>query len=150
MVNFFKDEIIDDYRCEKCNKINKISKSFEIVKFPEILIVFVKRFLFYPYMKKLKNRINFSNPVLDLRDFYIDYQEESSKVGTEYFNKQKRSSKFRLKGFINHYGEVNYGHYTAICKGDGDEWIKFNDKKISLKNESILNLSESQVYMLFY
>lgn len=39
--NYFKEEIIDDFKCEKC-KQKGISKKHEIVLFPQYLIVLVK------------------------------------------------------------------------------------------------------------
>lgn len=52
--DFFKEEIISDFKCENCGNLG-INKSHNIIHFPKYLIVLVKRFVFFPKPKKLLN-----------------------------------------------------------------------------------------------
>ena len=43
----FKQERIDDFKCERCKK-EGIIKSHSIIEYPKILILMIKRFAFFP------------------------------------------------------------------------------------------------------
>ena len=71
ITNFFEDEIINDYKCEKCKR-KGINKSHEIVEFPHYLIILIKRFVFFPQPQKLENKIEFEEQ-LEISDLYSDF-----------------------------------------------------------------------------
>lgn len=49
---------------------------------------------------------------------------------------------------VHHYGEVDFGHYTASClKDNTKKWYLLNDSKAS---ESMPDSPSSTVYLLFY
>ena len=55
--NHFKEEVIEEFYCEKCKKKQSILKWQSILNFPKILMIVVSRFSFDPYAKKLCHRI---------------------------------------------------------------------------------------------
>lgn len=79
--NYFKQEYIPDFQCEKCKK-RGINKSHNIIEFPHYLIVLVKRFIYFPEQKKLENKIDFKDDTtLDLCDFYCDFTSDKTSEG---------------------------------------------------------------------
>ena len=104
-------EQLDDenlYNCAKCKKPTRAIKSIELAKIPPFLIIHLKRFT--ANRRKIERPIRF--PLKNLK-----LQVSGGKV----FH-------FDLYGVINHYGSLDRGHYTAMCKvkprRDG-----INDKK---------------------
>jgi ubiquitin C-terminal hydrolase len=148
--NFFKSERIEDFLCEGCKKKSDIIKSQEIFRFPEVLMIFIKRFVFHPKPKKLSNSIQIDSQYLDLADYL--YADESSPQGKKFVQKEKKRGKYKLKSFIEHYGEINYGHYVAYCHNeDLGKWALYNDNKTRLiEDEKSILETGSNVYAMFY
>lgn len=148
--NFFKSERIEDFSCEGCGQKSDIMKNQEIFRFPEILIIFIKRFVFYPKPKKLSNSIEIQDPYLDLAEYL--HQGSSTPQGKKFVQKEKKRGRYRLKGFIEHHGEIDYGHYIAYCcDEDSNKWTQFNDNKTrSYENSQFLFDTGSNVYVMFY
>ena len=58
---------------------------------------------------------------------------------------------FVLKGFINHLGTLNNGHYTAVVLNrPGSTWLHCNDRVVSPYRESNEEFVSPYVYLLFY
>lgn len=57
---FLKDEVIQDYRCDKCNKMKNAIKRTKITRLPRYLILHLKRFKYFPKSNKLTQHIKFS------------------------------------------------------------------------------------------
>ena len=135
--NLLIDEIIEDFKCEFCKKRNKIKKTHKIIQYPKILTISIKRFTFFPYPKKLNNKIEIDSSVLNLKKFSLG---------------ESNSSKYTLSSFIEHKGRyIDFGHYIAFCKDKSNKWIYFNDEQVK-NNQSfdhIFNRTFS-VYALFY
>ena len=55
---------------------------------------------------------------------------------------------YDLYGVSNHSGSLSYGHYTAYCKGEDEQWYYFNDSMVDKINESYVVSEEA--YVLFY
>ena len=66
------------------------------------------------YMNKIDCLINFPKEHLNLKD---------------YTAQKKSTVKYDLYGVIQHFGSLNGGHYTAICKNDNN-WVIYNDSKL--------------------
>ena len=62
-------------------------------------------------------------------------------------NLEINGEKFDLNGIINHYGSLNSGHYTSICKIN-DKWFCFNDSHINECSKQTA-ISEN-AYILLY
>ena len=55
---------------------------------------------------------------------------------------------FDLMGVINHYGNMNSGHYTSYCKSSkGEIWYECNDSVVS---ELKTPVKTSSAYILVY
>ena len=150
IANFFKEEQIDDFLCEHCKKKSRIIKSQELFRFPEVLIVFIKRFVFYPKPKKLTNCVAIEDQYLDLSSYL--YHDESSPKGKKFVQQEKKRGRYKLTGFIEHYGEINYGHYVSYCfNEEADKWILYNDNRVKVISDSkFIFDTGSNVYVMFY
>lgn len=148
---FFKKEVIADFKCEKCKQNSDISKTHDIIHYPKLLIINVKRFVMNPYPKKLSNKIAIQEEI-DLSNFYVDSSFDTSTPAKNFFINEKMNGNYKLKCFVEHYGEINYGHYIAYCyNNDLDKWVLYNDEKISeIDNPKFIENSASNVYVLFY
>jgi len=55
---------------------------------------------------------------------------------------------YDLYGVINHYGSMNFGHYTSFCKND-NTWKQYDDSNVSeMNNEN--DVVTDAAYVLFY
>ena len=151
--NFFLKEKIKNYKCEKCEKITSIEKSCKIIKFPQIFIFVLKRFSFFPKKKKLKNKINISKNRQNFENFYCKFEKfkKNNKISNKFFFNEKKKGNYKLKNFINHFGDLDFGHYSSICYDKQiNRWIHFNDQKVSFFKKNILQKSSKYCYILFY
>ena len=111
--------------CSNCNSLQKFSKHYKFDKLPPILIISFQRFKYATmYNKKIST--------------FIKYPLENLEINGE---------KFDLNGIINHYGSLNSGHYTSICKIN-DKWFCFNDSHINECSKQTA-ISEN-AYILLY
>jgi ubiquitin carboxyl-terminal hydrolase 5/13 len=57
------------------------------------------------------------------------------------------STRFRLVGFVSHLGKsVSTGHYVAHWRGEGEEWVLFNDEKVTKCKEPPMNFGYLYLY----
>lgn len=128
-----------DYKCQICENTTatRITKIWRPGMF---LFVHLKRFKMMPNGRIMKIDIPIDVPFeLDLNR----YCDESMKTDTSI------SYKYTLKGFINHYGGYNGGHYTADCISiaDRETWFNYNDSSISKYNGNQINTSNAYILM---
>ena len=135
---FSKEEKLDKenlYKCENCKKELEANKKIEIYHIPKILIIHLKRF---NNNKKINTYIEFPLNDLDIKPFI--------KSGDNV-------SKYDLFGVINHFGSLEYGHYTSFCLNYKDNnWYEYNDRianKIQKGKEKEVIINKN-AYILFY
>ncbi|XP_031569756.1 ubiquitin carboxyl-terminal hydrolase 2-like isoform X2 [Actinia tenebrosa] len=137
---FAKEEVLDgDERptCEKCKKKRKSTKKFTIQRFPQILVLHLKRFSGFGFRSKLQTNVDFpTDTKLDLKEFASD-------------NTDSKMALYSLYAVSNHSGTTYGGHYTAYCKHPlSNEWHCFNDS--SVDNIPASRIGGPQAYILFY
>ena len=109
-------------------------KKLEIYKTPKILIIQIKRF---NRIRKLDTKVYFPISNLDINKYIIS--EDKNK-----------NIKYDLFAVANHYGSLNFRHYTAIYKNAFDnKWYEFNDSMVSEINDTSRIISEN-TYVLYY
>lgn len=112
---FFKDEIIEGFTCEKCKRKGTHTRTVRVYKAPNILVLHLKRFEFLKYSgrkekieSKVQTRINnFSIP----KEYCCEPSNNIFLVSMRfmYFS----GPLYNLSGIVNHYGTTNGGHYIA-------------------------------------
>ena len=142
--SFAAEEKIDNMcRCSNCGDIKYTYQKKDIHKFPQILIIHIKRF---------KNEI-------EKNEEKIYFPEE---IDLSKYNNKGNLGLYSLNSAVFHQGTLIKGHYTAIVKYiPNNKWIFCNDKKTKfLKGDKIMGLNPSynrdditsigDGYILFY
>ena len=134
---FCKEEQLeegDEWYCSKCKKHVLAKKKMELYYLPKILIICFKRFVKESYRwEKNDDEVEFPINDLDLKNFVI--------------GPDKEHSKYDLFAVSQHYGSTGFGHYTAVCKNNGN-WYSYNDS--SVHSISTSDIVSSAAYVLFY
>lgn len=119
---------------EKTNQKEDILKGACFWSFPKILVITLKRFS-ADGSQKLNNLIDFPLENLDLSKYVKGYKPTSYK--------------YDLFGVCNHMGGCNGGHYTAYVKNANEQWVHYNDDRVSII-ENISVIVSPMAYCLFY
>ena len=136
--DFSMEEKLDKdnlYRCENCKEELEANKKIEIYHLPKILIIHLKRF---NNNKKINTLIEYPLTDLDLK---------------KYIKSKDKVVKYDLFGVINHFGSMEYGHYTSYCLNYNDNnWYEYNDRIVNKiqkgrEKETVINKNG---YILFY
>jgi ubiquitin carboxyl-terminal hydrolase 8 len=132
---FCKTELLrgdNQWKCDKTNKYYDADQITKIWKYPQIMIINLKRFDFN--QNKINVNIDFPIQNLNLSNFCIGYNNNKSI--------------YDLYAICNHKGRLNNGHYYAYCKHKNNKWYSFNDSDIKeIKEESLIT---NKAYCLFY
>ena len=101
---------------------------------PKILIICFNRFVKDLYKwEKNEDFIDFPINDMDMKEFVIGPDREHSK--------------YDLFAVCQHNNSTEFGHYTAICKNNG-QWFLYDDSSCS--ETSANSVLTSDAYILFY
>ena len=82
-------------------------------------------------------------------DDMIDYPIEGLDMSKHILNSKGEPQIYDLFAVSNHYGSLNFGHYTATCKNlFDDQWYDFNDSSVS--RTSLSQVVSNSAYVLYY
>ena len=140
---FSKNNILQDddkWYCSKCQKHQIAKQKLQINKAPRYLIVQLKRF----NVKKSYGNLNFSDEKINT---FVNYPVKDLDLTKYIVGPDKSNSKYDLYGVIQHFGSIDDGHYTAMCKNQ-DYWIDYNDSRIDFVKDN--NPISQNAYILFY
>jgi ubiquitin C-terminal hydrolase len=130
---YFKPTVLpSSYICENCKKTGCCSQKIEIFRFPQVLVLQVKRFQVNAFSRTRLNTEVRMREELSLKSFACE-QGEGPK-------------NYWLKGISHHTGTLYFGHYIAECKEETG-WYCFDDSRAY--NVSPPG-SSSSAYLLFY
>ncbi|KAM9540588.1 ubiquitin carboxyl-terminal hydrolase 2 isoform 1-T1 [Salvelinus alpinus] len=135
---FTKEDVLDGDEkptCCRCKARRKCTKKFTIQKFPQILVLHLKRFSENRVRtSKLSTYVNFPLKELDMREFASE---------------NSMNAVYNLYAVSNHSGNTLGGHYTAYCRNPAlGEWYSYNDSRVSPMSSS--QVRSSDAYVLFY
>ena len=119
--NVLKDD--DMWYCSKCQKHQNANQKLQIYKAPKYLIVQLKRF---NIKKSYDGNSNFSG---EKNNTFVNYPVKDLDLTKYIVGPDKSNSKYDLYGVIQHFGSLNGGHYTAMCKNQ-ENWVDYNDSRI--------------------
>lgn len=128
------------WRCPRCETQREAHKRLNLARAPEVLIVHLKRFRFTGAAVSGKVTLPVRYPLrgLDLRPYMAKDASESGEPLPVY----------DLFAVSNHYGSLNFGHYTAYARVDG-AWYNFNDETVRCIDEVDVERNR-KAYILFY
>lgn len=154
ITDFFEEDYVKDYQCSFCKKRALIRKTYKVLKEPEILILFFKRFIYYPKIMKIKRPIVFRDYEFDMEAYLYRPEQFHNSISKIYesntnvvsevkppdisynnsisFNRsmgQKRSQ-YEMVAYIEHSGSIDKGHYVCFNKNE-----EFLDKRRKKKNQ---------------
>ena len=120
----------EKWRCDKCKvPVNQIQKTMFWKLSPYIIILLKK---YNNNLNKINKNIKYNNKI-DFKDYTINYE--------------KKSTTYSLESICIHDGNLNGGHYYAMCKNN-NKWYIYNDTNVSLTDEE--NVLNQTPYILFY
>ena len=123
-----------NYKCDLCKSTETPLKKIQIYKCPYYFIIHLKRFI--DEKSKINTEVNFPIRGLNLKDYIVDENDNIEKI-------------YDLTGIMYHSGNLQYGHYYAICYNIKlKKWFLFNDDKVNEIKESDISIKEA--YVLFY
>ncbi|KAM6980599.1 ubiquitin carboxyl-terminal hydrolase 50-like [Aplochiton taeniatus] len=136
---FFQQSILtsgDQMLCRECGVRRNTTVQTSLVKPPEILVLHLKRFGFQGSNKrKLRTNVLFSLENLDLSPFL-------SSCATRQYS-------YSLYAVVNHTGDLDMGHYTALCHSAlFRSWYRFDDASVSEVQDYLVQ--SPNTYILFY
>ncbi|CAH0404396.1 unnamed protein product [Chilo suppressalis] len=140
--HFTKEEELDGDEkptCSKCGVRRKCLKWFTVQKFPQVLVIHLKRF---SPTERFRGKLNV------LVEFPLTGLDMSPYAATSGGNNSP-APVYNLYAVSNHSGTTYSGHYTAYCKHPytGD-WHEYNDSRVTPINPR--NVVSSEAYVLFY
>uniref|UniRef100_H2ZJG5 ubiquitinyl hydrolase 1 n=1 Tax=Ciona savignyi TaxID=51511 RepID=H2ZJG5_CIOSA len=136
---YTKSEILDDenpWYCPTCCCHQVAEKQLRICRWPDTLIVYIKRFLYHS-----KNAVKVDDEVL--------FPMESFNPGAISGTRPNRFKSYNLVACMSHFGGVYSGHYTAHCKHPvTGKWYLYNDENVS--EQELSSKDNAGAYVLFY
>lgn len=107
----------DAWYCPRCKEHRRATKTFELWKSPDVLVIHLKRF---------SNQSRSRDKLDILVDFPVEGLDLSSRVSIQ---EEGKESVYDLFAVDNHYGGLGGGHYTAYAKNfDNGKWYEYNGK----------------------
>ncbi|XP_040824755.1 inactive ubiquitin carboxyl-terminal hydrolase 50 isoform X2 [Ochotona curzoniae] len=136
---FFQQDTLtwnNQIHCSFCETKQETAVRASISKAPKIIIFHLKRFDIQGTLKrKLRTDIHYPLTNLDLTPYICPVF--------------RKHPKYNLCAVVNHFGDLDGGHYTAFCKNSATQaWYSFDDTRVSDIPES--SVQTSTAYLLFY
>ncbi|KAM9201524.1 ubiquitin carboxyl-terminal hydrolase 50 isoform 1-T1 [Dugong dugon] len=136
---FFQQDTLtwnNQIHCSFCGTKQETAVRASISKAPKIIIFHLKRFDIQGTMKrKLRTDIHYPLINLDLTPYICPIFQ--------------KHPKYNLCAVVNHFGDLDGGHYTAFCRNSVTQgWYSFDDTRVSeIPNTSV---QTATAYLLFY
>ena len=128
---FFKTDITQCIHCDNCKKETKRERMTKFYKLPQFLVISINRY--NNLGQKVSSPIDI-NQSIKLSNFALIYN--------------KNNISLDLISCVNHYGDVNSGHYT--CFNFVDKKIIDDTTNIDIDNTSKILKQNRQAYIVFY
>ena len=129
----YQDEVnCDDCVCGKCNKKTKYIKQTKLWSLPKVIFIVINRFS--DIFRKNTEAINI-NDVLQFNEGAILSSPNCKKI-------------YNLSSIAMHIGNLNSGHYMAICNNNTDNYLLYND--LDVKEITNFKTNNNAAYMIIY
>ncbi|XP_006895374.1 PREDICTED: putative ubiquitin carboxyl-terminal hydrolase 50-like [Elephantulus edwardii] len=136
---FFQQDTLswkNQIHCSFCETKQESTSKARISKAPKVIIFHLKRFDTQGWMKrKLRTDIHYPLTNLDLTPYICPLS--------------RKHSKYNLCAVVNHFGDLDGGHYTAFCKNSTTQaWYSFDDTRVCEIPSTLVQTATA--YLLFY
>lgn len=130
---FFREELIPDFKCEGCKQAGHMSKHQLMLQPPRCLLIFLKRF-----EQNGKEVVKLDEKVR---------LDDILEVGA-WPNKPNSATCYRPVSFVEHFGSLSAGHYTCKCLQKNGAWVAFSDDRtVSTDVQSLKKPGSSSMYL---
>jgi ubiquitin C-terminal hydrolase len=139
LTKFGECQVLDEnnqWFCPVCREFVCAEKQMTVWSLPKCLMFQLKRFCSTKFgLRKMETDVSFPEEI-DFSGHVEGPQRESSQI-------------YRLYGVIQHFGQLNSGHYLAsVYVESAKKWATFNDAYVKeMGNESV---HQPNAYVLFY
>ncbi|KAF4716371.1 hypothetical protein FOZ62_022784 [Perkinsus olseni] len=159
IANYFVDEELTDFSCEKCHcKCTKATKSTKVTASPDILVIHLRRFT--AQGRKINTAVSFPMECAKLVDRATSASSTTAGAAQPCLEgscsfQPYLDGAYRLLGLCVHIGtHLGTGHYVSYVRrkaaGGGARWWRCDDEKVSLIDPDKVLAKQSQVYCLFF
>ena len=121
-----------DWECEKCKQKTEYKKQTKLWKLPSVLFIVINRFT--ETFRKNTESININD-------------ELHFNKGTILYN-TNLEKKYKLSSIALHIGNLDGGHYMAICNNNTDNYLLYND--MDVKEINNFKNNNNSAYMIVY
>jgi len=131
-----EERVADEWKCENCNKCTNYVKTVKIWKAPTVIVFIIKRFI-NAYEKNSKS-IKINKTLCFKSGGVLGENNDVNYV---------------ISGIGMHYGNLNGGHYNALCHVGEGSFVIYDDLNIANLNNEIINTvldSNRDAYMIVY
>jgi len=125
----------NEWYCKKCKKHILAEKQILFYYLPKLFIISLKRF-------KNVNDYYYKN------NKYVDFPLNNLKLNDFVCGFNKNNNIYDCFAICQHYGEMEGGHYTALCKNINKKWYNYDDEDCYPCDEN--NINSSQAYIIFF
>lgn len=141
--NFSESRIESDWRCDKCGEVCHPLRNTKIVKFPDYLVIQLKRF------QEMSGILGMTGIAKDNR--FVDFSLNEIDLTEFSAKKESLPIKYECVAIANHIGGMAGGHYYAYVRRD-DNWFDINDHQISKlsPDKVITNMAYYMVFRKIY
>ena len=143
--DFMKPETLDRdnlWYCSGCKEHVQATKTMELMRLPEILIIQLKRFEW--------NNAFSSDKINTLIDYPLNQLDMSKHcIDSKYAIRSGEKPIYDLYAVSNHFGRMGFGHYTAHCRDvQESQWYTLDDSSCRPCSEN--DVKSKAGYVLFY
>mmetsp|Transcript_2787 Transcript_2787/g.8368 ORF Transcript_2787/g.8368 Transcript_2787/m.8368 type:complete len:416 (+) Transcript_2787:3086-4333(+) len=134
----------DAWKCPGCEKRVRAVKRLRLAApNPPVLVLHLKRFEMLGYHSaKLETPVAVpSNIPIDIGKYVGAAENESDELP---------STRYYLCAVVNHFGTIEFGHYTAYARSRDDGcWRLFNDATVGVRDDDEVSQASRAPYLLF-
>ncbi|XP_072049161.1 ubiquitin carboxyl-terminal hydrolase 2-like isoform X3 [Amphiura filiformis] len=128
--------------CNYCRKRTSQQKWLQIEKFPQILVLHLKRFV------ETSNTYHIKSD--NIHKNLSTVQFPLTRLSLECTTDKEIPPTYNCYAVANHCGNRGGGHYTAFCRhSTEDKWIMYSDERVSSLS-SLTSVVSANAYILFY
>lgn len=130
----FRNENLDEWLCDHCKGMAGGIKSTNVCMYPDVMIVYLKRFEMSRSgrMRKIDRGIDIPHHMR-----FVDMGNENNG--------------YKLSSMGNHVGGLHGGHYYATARIDENRWCTYDDIEISeIEDISKILKNNKEAYMIVY
>jgi hypothetical protein len=138
----YSTHIIDGYKCSNCKSVSKAIYEKTAINISKYFVIILNKY-FNKENIHFPNEFNLLVKDIDSQDTILKTSEKVRVV-----DKPDKCSWNNISQ-IEHYGNINSGHYIALCKRL-DNVIKLDDEKVVFLDDCEELYSTKNTYMIFY